>query len=176
MSFTTKTLSMPSTIAVSVGGLNALLVTALTLGLAACGSNVPSPQPSRDTVSPRPSATAVVPSSLVPSSPISATLPDLSQSPHAGALLTSVQGTGPREIRLSEFATGSHQVAIRFACVGGTTGAQLTDLLGGVVLGVSGCDGHGIYGADFTSSAKDAAIRIGVEPGVSWEIAVFWAL
>lgn len=86
-----------------------------------------------------------------------------------------MQGTGGREIRLSEFATGSHQVAIRFACVG-TTGAQLTDLLGGVVLGVSGCDGHGIYGADFTSSAKDGAIRVGVEPDVSWEIAVFWAL
>jgi len=142
---------------------------ALAVVLAGCSAQ-PSPQ----------SSATPPPTSSRTASPSLAAMPDLAESQPApiGALLTSMQGTGGFEIPLSVLATGSHKVAIRFACAGGTTGARLTDLSGSLVMGIEGgpCDGHAIYGADFTSSPKDRAIRIGVEPDVSWEIAVYWTL
>jgi hypothetical protein len=144
------------------------LACAALLIVAGCAAPIPSPSTTL-TNSPSPIA------SLTPT-----VLPDLAQSQPApsGALLTSLHGTGAHEIPLSVFATGSHHVALRFACAGGTTGARLTDLSGGLVMGIQGgpCDAHAIYGADFTSSSKDRAIRIGVEPDVAWEISIYWTL
>lgn len=149
-----------------------VLVSVLVVSLAACGNDVPS-QASGDTVSPQPSVTTVVPASSTAAELPDLTATPLTATPPPGTLLTSTQGTGGHEVTLSALATGSHTMTIRFACTG-TTGAQLTDQAGGLVLGVSGCDGTTIYSTDFTSSANDRGLRVGVGPNVSWVIAV-WA-
>ncbi len=156
---------MRSTITSRIHVLGVLLVSGLALSVAACGS-----------VSPSASATTVgsLASTVVSPSPTPVNLPDMSASPPVGGLLTSPHGTGGREITLYALATGSHKVAIRFACVGQRGAARLTDLSGGLLLGVSACDGRTIYGSAFASSPKDRSLRLDVEPAISWVIAV-WA-
>ena len=70
------------------------------------------------------------------------------------------------------FADGRKHITVRFACIG-SSGAQLTDETGGLILGVSGCDGSASYSTEYTSAGSNRSVTVAVAPDDSWVIAIW---
>jgi hypothetical protein len=108
-------------------------------------------------------------------------LAKLTESPPPGTLLKSASGTGEREVTFGALGTEWHKVTIRFACTGDPdTAVRVTDLSGGWLMSVSGCDGWGRYGVSLTNAVAaksgihlDGGIRVDAGTAASWVIAVW---
>jgi hypothetical protein len=169
------------------------LVFGLAVAVTACTTNPPSLQPTVASASPSPSPTSATSTSptarpsfqpstndagpsasptVLPSPlPTSVAMPDLTALPPVGDLLVSTRGMGAGAVALSALAERS-KITVRFACSGNNS-ARLADDSDALVMGVSACDGTTVYATSFTGTASDRVLRIQVEPGVSWVVAVW---